>query len=76
MKDAISRDDSYNEFLKENVVDFIELQLDVMRKCLHDNENLSDAYINLLNKIIKEAHRFAPNERFIFQWIDDKENKK
>jgi hypothetical protein len=67
---------AYNDFQQENKISYIQSQVDNVSKFLYDRDITSESYVNLINTIIKLAPDFAPNERFIFQWIDDKESKK
>lgn len=67
---------AYNDYQQENKIKYISSQVDNVSKFLYDRDITSESYVNLINTIIKLAPDFAPNERFIFQWIDDKESKK
>lgn len=67
---------AYNDYQQENKIKYISSQVDNVSKFLYDRDITSESYVNLMNTIIKLAPNFAPNERFIFQWIDDKESKK
>lgn len=69
-------DESNDNFIEEIQLDFIEDKLQTLYKVLYNENTTSRNYVDLMKCVILFAPNFAPNERFIFQWIDDKENKK